>query len=166
MGAQAAALLGGQPPYGDVPPVGPDDGGLRLRLPPRWSSDVTLDLLARSTAGVALRPSAYDGHRLHRVLDAGRPVAVRVDAALAVTWTGPEPDRAAVRRQLTMVLGLDDHLGTLWEACARVPALAWVSETGAGRVLRAPTVLEDLLGLLSATGSSLRSSRARVAALV
>jgi hypothetical protein len=156
MGAQVAALLRGPAPLGDVPPPGPDDGALRLPVPDRFD----LDDVARSTGGVALAPSAYDGRVLHRVLPGGR---VRVAPDLQVTWTGAPTDVAAL---LTTVLGLDDDLTGLWEACAAVPRLAWVAERGAGRVLRAPTVFEDLVGLLAATGGSFASARSRVRRLV
>lgn len=156
MGAQVAALLRGPAPLGDVPPPGPDDGALRLPVPDRFD----LDLLARSTGGVALAPSAYDGRLLHRVLPGGR---VRVAPDLQVTWTGAPADVAA---GLTTALGLDDDLTGLWDACAAVPRLAWVAERGAGRVLRSPAVFEDLVGLLAATGGSFASARARVGRLV
>jgi hypothetical protein len=165
VGAQVAALLTGPPPLGDVPAPGPDDGAMRLPVP----AGFRLEQLARSTGGVALRPSAWDGRVLHRVLHGGR---VRVagpdgvaepDGPLRVTWTGAP---ARVVEQLTTVLGLADDLTGLWEACAGVPRLAWVARTGAGRVLRAPTVFEDLAGLLAATGGSFASARSRVTRLV
>lgn len=156
MGAQAAALLAGPPPYGDVPPPGPVTGVLRLGRPASFSLDAT----ARSTAHVALPPSSYDGARLARVLPGG---VVRVGADLEVEVEGDPSDPAGVVRR---VLGLDDDLADLHEGCRQVPSLAWVPGAGAGRVLRAPTVWEDLVALLLSTRTSFRSARASVARLV
>ena len=156
MGAQAAALLSGPPPYGDVPAPGPAAGSLRLDRPPGF----TLDATARSTAHVALATSSYDGTSLARVLPGG---VVRVDDALAVTWEGAPVDPGGVVRR---VLGLDDDLSELHTGCAQVPSLAWVPAAGAGRVLRAPTVWEDLVGLLLSTRTSFSSARSSVARLV
>ncbi|MCW2778545.1 MAG: putative ribosylglycoyhydrolase [Frankiales bacterium] len=156
MGAQVAALLAGPPPYGDVPPPGPVTGSLRLDRP----AGFTLDATARSGGGVALPPSSYDGERLARRVPGG---VVRVDSALTVTWEGDVADPGDLVRR---VLGLDDDVTELHDGCRRVPSLAWVPEAGAGRVLRAPTVWEDLVGLLLATRTSFRSARAAVARLV
>lgn len=156
MGEQAARLLAGQPPYGDVPPPGPVTRTLVLDRPPAF----TLDATARSTAHVALPPSSYDGATLARVLPGG---VVRMDDGLTVTVEGDVPEAAGVVRR---VLGLDDDLAELHEGCRQVPSLAWVPGAGAGRVLRAPTVWEDLVALLLSTRTSLAGARAAVARLV
>lgn len=154
MGAQAAALLDAGGPVGDVPPDGPEDGRTVLQVPPGW----VLARTALSHGGVGLAPTAWDGVRLHlRLPD---PVVVGPDAV--VRWRGREPDVATVRR----VLALDDDLEPLWSACDRVPALRWVRPAGAGRVLRSPTVFQDLVGALAATRTSYRSSQAMVRRLV
>ncbi|MCU1692745.1 MAG: putative ribosylglycoyhydrolase [Frankiales bacterium] len=156
MGAQVAALLAGPPPYGDVPAASPTTSSLRLTRPEAFGFDATV----RSGGGVALPPCSYDGVRLARRLPGG---VVRVDADLQVTVEGDVPDAADVVRR---VLGLDDDLTGLSEACAQVPSLSWVEGVGAGRVLRAPTVWEDVVGLLLSTRTSFRGARSSVAALV
>lgn len=162
MGAQAAALLDAGGPVGQVPPPVTATGSLQLSAPAPYD----LDRVARGHGGVGLAPSAYDGQRLHRVLrlPAGE-VAVVVSADLQVTWSGPA-DPAEVRRQLGVVLALDDDVHELWDACDRLPSLSWVRTVGAGRVLRAPTAWEDLVGTLAATGTSYASTRRMVGALV
>lgn len=156
MGGQVAALLSGPPPYGVVPAEQPVTGRLRLAAPDRYSLDAT----ARSTGSVAMPPTSYDGLRLNRVLPGG---TVRVGPDLAVACSGAPVE---VEPALTTVLGLQDDPTELWEGCAQVPSLAWVPAAGAGRVLRAPTVWEDLVGLLAATGTSFRSARAALGRLV
>ena len=163
MGAQVAALLDAGGPVGDVPPPAPETGRLRLE-PPR---PYALDAVARGHGGVGLAPSAYDGERLHRVLrlpDGPLPVVVHPD--LLVTWSRATAHEDEARRQLTVVLALDDDLEDLWSACDRVPALRRARTAGAGRVLRAPTAFEDLVGTLAATNTSYAASRRMVGGLV
>ena len=163
MGAQAAALLDAGGPVGDVPPPAPEVGALHLRRPHPYA----LDAVARGHGGVGLAPSAYDGARLHRVLRApDGPLPVVVHADLRVTWSRPAADEDDVRRQLSVVLALDDDLEELWTACDRVPSLRRARAAGAGRVLRSPTAFEDLVATLSSTNASYAASRRMVAALV
>jgi N-glycosylase/DNA lyase len=163
VGAQVAALLDAGGPVGDVPPPAVVVGRLPLQPPHPYA----LDAVARGHGGVGLAPSAYDGMRLHRVLrlpDGPLPVVVHPD--LEVTWSRPTAHAAEVRRQLTGVLALEDDLDELWDACDRVPGLARARAAGAGRVLRAPTAFEDLVGTLAATNASYAATRRMVAALV
>jgi hypothetical protein len=155
VGAQAAALLDAGGPVGVVPAEQPVMGTLRLAGPEPYD----LDRVARAHGGVGLAPSAWDGQRLHLVLDTG-PVVVHPD--LTVSWSGGRPDEAVLRQ----VLALDDDLAELWEACDRVPSLRWVRPLGAGRLLRAPTAWEDLVGALAATNASYGASQRMVRALV
>ena len=163
MGAQAAALLDAGGPVGDVPPPAPVAGRLRLSAP----SPYDLAAVARGHGGVGLAPSAYDGEALHRALglpDGPLPVVVHPD--LTVTWPRRTAHEHEVRRQLTGVLALEDDLTALWDACDRVPGLSRARTAGAGRVLRSPTALEDLVGTLASTNASYTASRRMVAALV
>ncbi len=163
MGAQAAALLDAGGPVGDVPAPAPVAGRLRLAAPRAYD----LRAVARGHGGVGLAPSAYDGARLHRVLRlADGPLPVVVEQDLTVSWSCAGADEDEVRRQLRQVLALDDDLGELWAACDAVPSLRWVRPAGAGRVLRAPTAFEDLVGTLASTNTSYAASRRAVRALV
>ena len=163
MGAQAAALLDAGGPVGEVPPPAAAVGGLQLAPPQPYA----LDAVARGHGGVGLAPSPYDGVRLHRVLGLpDGPLAVVVHPDLEVTWSRPTAHAAEVRRQLTDVLALEDDLSQLWDACDRLPVLRRARTAGAGRVLRAPTAFEDLVGVLAATNASYAATRRMVAALV
>ncbi len=162
MGAQAAALLDGGGPVGDVPPPAPVAGRLQLGAPRPYP----LEAVARGHGGVGLAPSAWDGRRLHRVLrlpDGPLPVVVHSD--LLVTWSRPTAHEREVRRQVTDVLGLADDLDDLWAACDRVPSLREARAAGAGRVLRAPSAFDDLVGTLASTNTSYAASRRMVAGL-
>ncbi len=153
MGAQAAAALRAAragAPLGDVPPDRPYDGVLRLDPPEAWDLAAT----ALLHGGVGLAPSAWDGRRLHLRL----PEPVRVDPDLLVRWRGRPPDPAALRR----VLGLDNDLRELWRACDAVPELAGLRP----RLLRSPSVWQDLVGVLAGTRASYRATQAMVRRLV
>ena len=157
MGAQAAALLDAAArgaTLGAVPAEHGDEGVLRLPAP----EHVDLRRTALLHGGVGLAPFGWDGQRLHLRLPGG-PVAVGRD--LAVSWRDQPPDAAVLRR----VLALDDDVEPLWRACDAA-GLAWVRTTGTGRVLRSPTVWQDLVGALAQVRSSYRGAQARIRALV
>jgi hypothetical protein len=115
-----------------------------------------LDRVARSHAGAGLRPHAYDGRRLTTVLPSG--TLARVDRALRVELSAPDPVGLQVLRR---VLDLDTDLTELW-------ALAdpWMRATGAGRQLRAGSVLEALAQALAGTNTSYRGTQAMMEQLV
>src|SRR5438105_1056674 len=83
-----------------------------------------------------------------------RTVSVRqkADGALIASWgrvKGTCADRPAIRVQLRRMLALDDDLTDLHDACRTMPAIAWAAEHSAGRLLRSPTVFEDLVKMLA-----------------
>jgi 3-methyladenine DNA glycosylase/8-oxoguanine DNA glycosylase len=178
VGAQAeAALLRGEPlgAVPDQPPDGPElDGG---PLPRAYD----LRRVALSHSHVGFAPTGFDPATgtLHRVLAVGMggPVAVAVrqrDTRLVVRLgrvarLAPE-DEADVVAQVRRVLAVDDDLTGLTaaaSACAdRLPLVAAEVARGGGRLLRAPTVWEDLAGVLLSTGWSWTSARAAVTRLV
>ncbi|HEX8073192.1 MAG TPA: hypothetical protein VF546_24815 [Pyrinomonadaceae bacterium] len=97
---------------------------------------------------------------LTRVLDTGgAPVTVRVsdaDGALALRTARPLAAArvAHVTRAVRHVLRLDDDMQTFYGAVARDPEFAWIVRQGAGRLLRSPTVFEDLVKSVATTNCS------------
>lgn len=164
-GARPGNLIGRLPPGAELPRA----GSLRLRWPPGFSFDRTV----RSHGWCGLPPSAYnpDRRRLYRTLslpDAG-PLTVTVHESGLVTWgrvVGSAADRAAVRGQLRRMLCLDDDLAELHAVCASHPGLAWVPAAGAGRILRSPTVWEDLARTLATTNCSWALTRSMLTRLL
>lgn len=154
VGAQAAALLDAGGPVGDVPVARPADCTLRLTGPATYD----LARTARLHGGVGLAPTAWDGRRLHTRL----PGPVVVEPDLTVRWSGARPDETVVAR----VLGLDQDVEPLWQACDRLPELRWVRRLGVGPVLRAPTVWQEVVTTLAAVRTSYRGSQALVRDLV
>jgi N-glycosylase/DNA lyase len=110
---------------------------------------------------------------LTRVLDVGnqQPVTVRVAAAQrAVTIRADRPlgQRAAqrVQRDVRHILRLDDDLREFYRVVKKDPEFAWIGRVGAGRLLRAPTVFEDLVKLICTTNCSWSLTKIMVAGLV
>jgi len=60
---------------------------------------------------------------------------------------------------------LDDDYGTFYAAIARDPQLAWAT-AGAGRMLRSPTVFEDVVKTLCTTNCAWSGTQRMIAALV
>ncbi len=181
MGAQAAAEIRAGGRFGRLPPGAdlPRAGTLRLGpLPPGFR----LAAVALSHAASGLGPSCFDLDRgeWHRVLvtpQAGPlTITVRESAApggagppLIVSWgraTGGDADREAIRRQVRHALALDEDLADLYATLAGEPDLAWVAAGGHGRLLRSPSVWEDLVRALAATNAALTRTRSMLDALV
>lgn len=164
----ARGMLGVPPPGCELPRTG------RLRLGPT-PAGWTLDRVARSHGWSGLPPDAYDEdrQRFHRTLaladaDAG-PLTVTVDAGGTVSWgrtTVTRAGQAAIRSQLRRMLCVEDDVSELHAACAQVPWLAWVPAAGGGRLLRSPTVWEDLARMLATTNCSWALTRAMLTRLV
>ena len=164
MGEQAAAAITAGAVHGDIPPGAelPRAGSISLGAVP---TGLTLRRTAMSHGWCALAPTAYDAGRdvLHRTLrlpSAGpRTVSIRqrADGRLTASWAGGPvgtDDRRAIRAQCRDMLALDDDLTELHAACRRSPQLAWAAELGVGRLLRSPTVFEDLTKTLATTNCS------------
>lgn len=158
-----------------LPPgaLAPRRGRLRLPVPAGFDLDRTV----RSHGWYALSPSAYDPstrswHRTLATADAG-PLTVTVHQPVTgfvtVSWgrtRGSDADRAAIRQAVRRCLALDDDLTELHAACARSPEFAWIARSAAGRLLRSPTVFEDLVRTLATTNCSWAATRRMLAALV
>jgi N-glycosylase/DNA lyase len=165
MGQQVEEQLSsGSGVHGDVPPGAdlPRVGRMSLgRVPPGFSLRRTV----LSHGWCALHPTAYDAGRgvMHRTLalpEAG-PVTVTVRTTpterLEASWgrvKGSCDDRIAIKSQLRRMLALDDDLTELHSALRATPSLSWAADASAGRLLRSPTVFEDLAKTLATTNCS------------
>ncbi len=102
----------------------------------------------------------------------GRPRRVRVTAGseghAALELLGPRAGDAVaaeVAAGAAHVLRLDQDLSSFYAAVARDPDLAWVAD-GAGRMLRSPTVFEDVVKTVCTTNCSWALTTKMVTALV
>jgi N-glycosylase/DNA lyase len=102
----------------------------------------------------------------------GRPRTVRIhpgsDGQGAMTVLGPDPSPAALERltaTVRHVLRLDADLSAFYAMAAGDPDLAWAT-AGAGRMVRAPTVFEDVVKTICTTNCAWSATRRMVHALV
>jgi N-glycosylase/DNA lyase len=111
---------------------------------------------------------------LSRVVDLGarlKPVAVKIKGAkngLRVSFEGQLSAQSVekIKRDVRHMMRLDDVLDPFYSALAAEPAFAWVARAGAGRLLRAPTVFEDLVKSLATTNCSWSLTKIMVSRLV
>ena len=110
-----------------------------------------------------LAPFALDTKKweLSRVIDLGErpPVTIFLTGRknhVRVTTARPLPKRDAnlVLRDARHILRLDDDLSEFYLATDSDPEFVWVAEQGAGRLLRSPTVFEDLVKMMCTTNCS------------
>jgi N-glycosylase/DNA lyase len=109
-----------------------------------------------------LAPFAMDREkfRLTYVFDrgkGGRPVAgtIHEDGGSIVIETDRKSvDEAGIIRDVRHILRLDDDIASFYEKAADDDRLAWVGRKFAGRLLRSPTVFEDMVKTLCTTNCS------------
>ena len=113
-----------------------------------WTFEITVPL-ARVGARTLMISQARPGHGLISVT--GQSLAPQVGAA--------------VMAQVRHVLSLDVDLTPFYAVAAEDPDLAWVL-TGAGRMVRSPTVFEDVVKTICTTNTSWGGTTRMVNALV
>ncbi|HET9532160.1 MAG TPA: Fe-S cluster assembly protein HesB [Blastocatellia bacterium] len=108
-----------------------------------------------------------------RVIDLGQDRAVTVtvspaDGGLKVATPRKLSNRAAqkVIRDVTHIFRLDDDMAAFYSLVAGEPDFAWISQAGAGRLLRSPTVFEDLVKTICTTNCSWALTVKMVAGMV
>ena len=75
-------------------------------------------------------------------------IKVRIPAKL------PALQRAKVERDVKHMLRLDDTMDHFYALVSTEPLFAWIANEGAGRLLRSPTVFEDLVKMMCTTNCS------------
>jgi len=102
----------------------------------------------------------------------GRPRTVRIgtgpNGAGRIQVLGPVPSQASlalVRSGVLHVLRMDEDLSGFYSATAGDPDLAWISR-GAGRMLRSPTVFEDVVKTICTTNCAWSATERMVGAIV
>jgi 3-methyladenine DNA glycosylase/8-oxoguanine DNA glycosylase len=126
--------------FSDLPPLAPDENAR------------TLEATLRVPRGKPRRVT----------IGAARRGVLRVD----VRGSAPSPSaRAAIAGGVAHVLRLDQDLSSFYAIARDDPDLAWVT-TGAGRMLRSPTVWEDVVKTLCTTNCSWSLTTTMVRALV
>jgi N-glycosylase/DNA lyase len=104
-------------------------------------------------------------------LSRGRPRTVVVSessGSAVLRVVGPAPGGRASRELVAAVryvLRLDEDLSGFYERAAADPELAWAT-TGAGRIVRSPTVFEDVVKTICTTNCAWSATERMVGALV
>ena len=112
-----------------------------------------------------LPPFGLDNWELSRVIDVGpkppvtiflteRKNGVRVRPSRPVNKPLNKSEAATVLRDTRHILRLDDDLEPFYLATAADPEFSWIGQQGAGRLLRSPTVFEDLVKMICTTNCS------------
>ncbi len=111
--------------------------------------------------------------KLVRVLDRGqtKPVTVEISSrknGLAINTSRAVGKRAAenIIRDVRHMFRLDDDLKEFYSAVAGEPEFGWIATEGAGRLLRSPTVFEDLVKMICTTNCSWALTEKMVSGLV
>ena len=123
----------------------------------------------------ALPPFEFDNEKwtLARVIDLGsaKPVTVTISEAkrgMLVNSSRQVGKRAAEKivRDVRHMFRLDDDMGLFYEAVSQQPEFTWIATQGAGRLLRSPTVYEDLVKMICTTNCSWALTEKMVNSLV
>lgn len=123
----------------------------------------------------ALPPFEFDNEKwtLARVIDLGsaKPITVTNSEAkrgMLVKCSRQAGKRAAdkIVRDVRHMFRLDDDMNGFYEAVAHEPEFAWIVSEGAGRLLRSPTVFEDLVKMICTTNCSWALTEKMVHSLV
>lgn len=124
-----------------------------------------------------LRPFSWDEERLGRVerLSTGRVVRLAVGGSEGLTGVIvdirandalSDGEVEEIKGKVSWVLGLEEELTDFYALCEGEPALRHVVEEGKGRVLRSPTVYEDVVKTICTTNCTWRQTEGMVGRLV
>lgn len=123
----------------------------------------------------ALRPFELNQQSwtLVRVLDLaqGEPVTVEITSRARIISIGTsrrvgKKAAAEIESAVRRMFRLDDDLGEFYRATTADPEFAWIEAEGAGRLLRSPTVFEDLVKMICTTNCSWALTEKMVSGLV
>ncbi len=122
----------------------------------------------------ALPPFEFDktSWTLIRVLDGeSGPVTLKISSTngelkISTSRRLGKKATAKIARDVRHMFRLDDDLRDFYRATAAEPDFAWIALEGAGRLLRSPTVFEDLVKMICTTNCSWSLTEKMVGALV
>jgi 3-methyladenine DNA glycosylase/8-oxoguanine DNA glycosylase len=116
-----------------------------------------LDLEARALETTLVVPR---GARTVRIAEANGDARIEVVAGRVT-----DAIETALRKTLGHMFRLDDDLSAFYELCREDDELGWCAD-GAGRMLRSPTVFEDVVKTICTTNTAWSGTRKMTAALV
>lgn len=146
-----------------------------MQITIKTPSDFNFQRTVLSHGWCALLPFELDRKNwvLTRVLDVGRmkPVTVRISFGnhglkIVTSRKVAESSAAKIVRDVRHMMRLDDDLQAFYAAMSADGEFAWITNEGAGRLLRSPTVYEDLVKMICTTNCSWALTEKMVTALV
>jgi 3-methyladenine DNA glycosylase/8-oxoguanine DNA glycosylase len=132
---------------------------IRIEVPPSFNFKRTI----MSHGWCELKPFEFDqaSFLLKRVVDLpdAEPVTIEISQIKgAIAIKSPirlnRLNASQVRLVVRHMLRLDDNMDEFYGQVAADPAFSWIAVEGAGRLLRAPTVFEDLIKMVCTTNCS------------
>jgi N-glycosylase/DNA lyase len=144
---------------------------LRLTTPANFSFQRTVI----SHGWCELLPFSIDrkAWRLTRVIELGAkaPTTVTLTGTkrfvrIATSRSLGKADSARVIQEVRHIFRLDDDLSNFYLATGSHPEFDWIGRQGAGRMLRSPTVFEDLVKMICTTNCSWALTEKMVTGLV
>jgi N-glycosylase/DNA lyase len=132
---------------------------IKLPTPPTFNFKRTVI----SHGWYGLLPFSLDSQKweLTRVIDLGPkpPVTIVMSGRkrhvrIITSRTLPKTEAAKVLRDARHILRLDDNLQQFYLSVVADPEFSWIGTQGAGRLLRSPTVFEDLVKMICTTNCS------------
>ena len=88
------------------------------------------------------------------------------EGELRIEYTASRINKKMLEQAVKHILRLDDDLGPFYETIGRETGLAWVRKARAGRLLRSPTVFEDLVKTICTTNCSWALTKKMISNLV
>jgi 3-methyladenine DNA glycosylase/8-oxoguanine DNA glycosylase len=82
--------------------------------------------------------------------DAGNKIIVLTRSQFPLT----RDQKVLIKHQLKVCLRLDEEMSEFYAEAQRSPRFRWIPKAGAGRMLRAPTVFEDVVKMICTTNCS------------
>ena len=89
-----------------------------------------------------------------------------LDGKIKIDLDGSNIDKAGLLKDIRHVLRIDDDLSAFYHLAKKDENLAWVTGINAGRLLRSPTVFEDLVKTICTTNCSWALTKKMVTNLV
>jgi 3-methyladenine DNA glycosylase/8-oxoguanine DNA glycosylase len=129
----------------------------------------------RSHGWYGLVPFEFDqkSWTLIRVLDLAQaaPVTVEIsprnrEISISISRRVGKKAAAQIERDVRHMFRLDDDLGEFYRMVTGEPDFSWAAQEGAGRLLRSPTVFEDLVKMICTTNCSWALTEKMVSGLV
>ena len=146
---------------------------MEIRIPTPQTFNFKRTIVSHGWYG--LLPFALNSEKweLSRVIDVGPNPPVNIvmsgrksHVRVTVSRSLNKGETARVLRDARHILRLDDDLQPFYLSIAADPEFAWIGVQGAGRMLRSPTVFEDLVKMLCTTNCSWALTQKMVTGLV